>query len=63
MEQNSKEPTLDAVAPGDDISDEWTMMDISSPGNKCQSSIYFSTTYTISLLIHNKSRTQYQLFS
>uniref|UniRef100_A0A0R3RUE4 ZZ-type domain-containing protein n=1 Tax=Elaeophora elaphi TaxID=1147741 RepID=A0A0R3RUE4_9BILA len=37
VEQNLKEPTPDAVGPGDDISDEWTMMDISSPGNKCQS--------------------------
>ncbi|KAM3716810.1 Sequestosome-1 [Dirofilaria immitis] len=35
--QNSKGPMLDVVASCDDISDEWTMMDISSPGNKCQS--------------------------
>ncbi|KAL3985685.1 Zinc finger ZZ type family protein [Acanthocheilonema viteae] len=34
MEQNSKETMLNAVGSGDDISDEWTMMDISSPGNK-----------------------------
>ncbi|VDK76904.1 unnamed protein product [Litomosoides sigmodontis] len=35
--QNSKEPTLDLVSSGDDISDEWTMMDIGNPGSKCQS--------------------------
>ncbi|CAG9540934.1 unnamed protein product [Cercopithifilaria johnstoni] len=37
VEQNSKELTFDAAGSGDDISDEWTMMDISSPGNKYQS--------------------------
>ncbi|KAK6108723.1 Zinc finger ZZ type family protein [Brugia pahangi] len=35
--QSSKEPMPDTVASGDDISDEWTIMDITSPGNKCQS--------------------------
>ncbi|EJD76595.1 zinc finger protein, variant 1 [Loa loa] len=38
LEQNSKEPMLDALASCDDISDEWTMMDISNPSSKCQSS-------------------------
>lgn len=41
VEQNSKEPSLDVVGSGDDISDEWTMMDIGGPGSKCQSGTYF----------------------